>query len=140
MAAVPSSAVCKKCLAPFERTASYGRPRLLCDLCRPSAAPFVRQVLCVGCGAEIKKSRNVRALLCLDPCEWQRAKQLAHVEVNKAVRVGRLPPARGQTCADCGGLACEYDHRDYSRPLDVAAVCHPCNVRRGQAAPLSSAA
>ena len=36
-------------------------------------------------------------------------------------------------CVDCGNGADVYDHRDYSRPLQVAAVCHSCNQLRGPA-------
>lgn len=35
-------------------------------------------------------------------------------------------------CADCGGVATDYDHRDYRKPLEVTAVCGPCNRRRGR--------
>lgn len=59
----------------------------------------------------------------------------AHVEVNKAVARGDLPAAATQTCADCGDPAAAYDHRDYSKPLDVEPVCNPCNALRGAALP-----
>lgn len=36
-------------------------------------------------------------------------------------------------CTDCDVQATEYDHRDYNKPLDVAPVCHKCNLRRGRA-------
>lgn len=34
-------------------------------------------------------------------------------------------------CVDCGRPAKVYDHRDYSRPLDVEPVCKGCNKKRG---------
>lgn len=59
----------------------------------------------------------------------------AHVEVNKAVARGDLPPASARNCVDCGEPAKAYDHRDYSRPLDVEPVCNACNAKRGAALP-----
>jgi len=51
-----------------------------------------------------------------------------------AVRAGIIPPITNETlCADCGGIATEYDHRDYSRPFDVEPVCRSCNLLRGWA-------
>ena len=60
-----------------------------------------------------------------------------HAQVAAAIRDGKLKhPARdGLTCADCGGPARDYDHRDYNAPLTVDAVCRPCNLRRGSAVP-----
>jgi hypothetical protein len=69
------------------------------------------------------------------PCRYQRARhsgrEAAAVAVKNAIRAGLLQPPRGQTCADCPRPAEEYDHRDYSKPLDVQAVCRRCNARRG---------
>lgn len=59
--------------------------------------------------------------------------RLAHLEVARAIRRGELPRPSDFPCADCGGAAIEYDHRDYSKPLEVAPVCRRCNVRRGPA-------
>ena len=49
----------------------------------------------------------------------------------------KLPPADGQTCVDCGQRAFHYDHRYYSRPLDVVPVCRTCNHLRGPARDLA---
>src|SRR3954470_13878323 len=56
--------------------------------------------------------------------------------VGKAIRKGELPHPTTRPCADCGGQAQIYDHRDYNRPLDVAPVCRSCNSSRGPAIPL----
>lgn len=53
--------------------------------------------------------------------------------VRKAVRQGRLQRPTEFACADCGKPATEYDHRDYTKPLDVAPVCRSCNHKRGSA-------
>ena len=51
--------------------------------------------------------------------------------ITQAVRKGLLPPARTLICVDCGKQARDYDHRDYSKPLNVNPVCRGCNLRRG---------
>jgi hypothetical protein len=51
--------------------------------------------------------------------------------VGRAIGAGRLAPPTLCYCADCGAPATEYDHRDYSRPLDVDPVCRRCNRLRG---------
>lgn len=63
---------------------------------------------------------------------WQHR---AHAAVQAGVRNGLLPSLKAgeYACTDCGGVACEYDHRDYSRPLEVAPVCKSCNRKRGTA-------
>ena len=59
--------------------------------------------------------------------------------VGHAVKNGGLPKVATQLCADCGNRASGYDHRNYSMPLEVEPVCHPCNIRRGMAADLAAA-
>lgn len=65
----------------------------------------------------------------------------AHRAVAAAIKRGELPrlsryrePSSGVDCVDCGQEARVYDHRDYSRPLDVEPVCFYCNRERGPAA------
>jgi len=54
-------------------------------------------------------------------------------KVRKAIAAGLLPTPQSQRCEDCQRPARVYDHRDYSKPLQVAAVCGRCNVLRGPA-------
>lgn len=54
-------------------------------------------------------------------------------EVQHAVRLGRLLRADQCRCVDCDGWAEVWDHRDYSKPLQVEPVCQSCNMRRGAA-------
>lgn len=63
---------------------------------------------------------------------WQRK---AHAMVRAAIGRGLLPNLKSgeYACADCSEVACIYEHRDYSRPLDVTPVCATCNNRRGTA-------
>lgn len=57
-------------------------------------------------------------------------------QVWRAVRRGVLPRLDGSVpCVDCGRPARCYEHRDYSKPLEVEPVCHRCNLRRGRARP-----
>lgn len=60
-------------------------------------------------------------------------RQQAQAQVRKAVKSGAIPAATSLTCTDCGKPAEGYDHRDYTRPLDVEPVCHHCNFARGPA-------
>lgn len=55
--------------------------------------------------------------------------------VQVAKKAGILPDLSTglYACSDCGGVASEYDHRDYALPLDVQPVCRKCNNRRGVA-------
>jgi hypothetical protein len=62
---------------------------------------------------------------------WQ---AYAMATVNKAKAQGLLPALDGSiACTDCDRAAECYDHRDYSRPLDVEPVCQSCNLLRGTA-------
>ena len=53
--------------------------------------------------------------------------------VYKAVKSGAIPHISTQSCVDCGKQATDYDHRDYSKPLEVESTCRSCNVKRGKA-------
>jgi hypothetical protein len=71
--------------------------------------------------------------------ELQRARKSnlfvpAHSAVRRAVKNGLLPRLDGTIkCVDCGDPAKQYDHRDYSKHLEVNPVCRSCNLRRGPA-------
>ena len=63
------------------------------------------------------------------------AQARAVAAVQKAKAAGVLPQLDGSVaCRDCGAQAHHYDHRDYTRPLEVEPVCRKCNRRRGRAA------
>ena len=61
---------------------------------------------------------------------WQR--RAAQI-VFKAVANKSISRPTSCICVDCGATASHYDHRDYSRPVEVDPVCHGCNLRRGTA-------
>ena len=68
-------------------------------------------------------------MLCLVIAEPIRGK--AHRAVSNAIKSGQLVSPKMLECADCGEPAECYDHRNYSLPLAVDAVCWRCNSRRG---------
>ena len=79
--------------------------------------------------AELIAALKLSPLEAADRLQWQ-----AHWKVREAVLSGVLPRLDGTiACTDCHKPACEYDHREYARPLDVAPVCHRCNIARGAA-------
>ena len=60
----------------------------------------------------------------------------AYGKVQQAILKGILLNLRKHfvLCVDCGTQrASVYDHRDYSKPIDVVAVCARCNLKRGPA-------
>lgn len=93
-------------------------PVFSCSQCRKEMPRSTRSGLCYGC---INKTQMVA----------YRHIRKATAKVSNAVKSGRLRSPRTMQCKDCGGRATEYDHRDYSKPLDVEPVCHSCNKLRG---------
>lgn len=88
---------------------------------------------CQQCGGALQRvhyhTRFCNA--CADRRTNGGGKREARAAVGRAVANGQLPRASTLKCADCGGQARDYDHRDYSRPLDVEPVCRSCNKLRG---------
>lgn len=87
---------------------------------------------CCDCGHDIS-DRHHHARMCFT-CSRRRAADktvaFARAAVACAVRRGALPRPETRACVDCGGVARDYDHRDYSRPLEVEPVCRSCNKLR----------
>lgn len=92
---------------------------------------------CRMCGKTVDRM-NGRHRFCAS-CGYQRSLMFSRLlgkirrVVHSAVRRGELPNPRTLRCADCGAPATDYDHRDYSKPLEVEAVCRSCNRKRGPA-------
>ena len=94
--------------------------------------PFSTRRVCIDCGASHNRhGRAWRCLGCADAVREVRAE--AHRALGIEIRAGRIPPARTLHCHDCGRPAADYDHRDYSQPLKVTALCESCNAMRGPA-------
>mgnify|MGYP000140150664 CR=1 len=89
---------------------------------------------CVDCGGAKWPRAHFMRQRC-GPCgkNFERHMQAAQRAVHQAVRRGELAPAVEHVCVDCGGKASDWDHRDYSKPMDVQPVCRRCNFARGPA-------
>jgi len=98
----------------------------------------MKRFTCAGCTSVVFATGGNTGTRC-QPCRLKRrgargiAQLEAHMAVARAVRTGVLPRASAHPCADCGGAADRYDHRDYLKPLDVQPVCRSCNQKRGPA-------
>lgn len=55
-------------------------------------------------------------------------KRRAQDAVRYRVRTGQMIRPDTLPCSVCGKDATEYYHADYSKPLEVVAVCKPCHV------------
>jgi len=124
----PKARYCKKCVERRQQTKT-------------------KKFHCSRCGMEMEE-RSPRDC---DTCrisylkadkEWRKnsGQGRATKAVFDAVRRGQLPNLREVEiqCEDCGvQRARDYDHRDYSYPLFVSALCRSCNLKRGRGKPRS---
>ena len=62
---------------------------------------------------------------------YNRYRDKAMDAVYRAIKTGRLVHPSTLPCQDCDRQAEYYDHRHYDKPIEVAPVCHGCNLRRG---------
>lgn len=92
---------------------------------------------CIECG-DLYFAHQAKGT-CWD-CSYERYRKLCSIGgkaarvVKKAVKDGLLPVLDGSIpCKDCGKPACDYDHREYAKPLEVDPVCRSCNALRGPA-------
>lgn len=91
---------------------------------------------CLRCRYEWRPRTDERTKQCPN-CkspQWDKAPtgSRAQYHVKKAIERGELPELDGTVpCKDCGKPATGYDHRDYSKPLEVEPVCDSCNHKRG---------
>ena len=110
---------------------------------RPGSLCKFKCVLCGAVELVTGGTANFRCSECRNPGhEWkanykevQIGRRDASAAVARAVADGELPRPASLPCTDCGKPATEYDHRDYNKPLQVAAVCRSCNRQRGHAIP-----
>lgn len=94
----------------------------------------MRKFSCLACGASTERQPQSRSNFCLS-CLHRHSDEgwAAIIAVRKAIKSGQLQRASTLACVDCAKPARDYDHRDYTKPLDVAPVCRSCNQKRGQA-------
>jgi hypothetical protein len=71
---------------------------------------------------------------------YKLAKSKVHNAVARAIKQGALPRPATMDCTDCGKPAAQFDHRDYTKPLQVEPVCRRCNILRGPAEVLKESA
>lgn len=122
---------CPQCSLLMEKWAR------ICRACWEATLPVVTQTppqTCGRCGRQWEGNHSHE--LCHGCRSQDQAKRYRHIrcataKVHGAIKRGKLPSPKTLTCADCGGHATEYDHRDYSKPLVVEPVCHSCNQKRG---------
>ena len=56
---------------------------------------------------------------------WGTPAKKARGALGAAVRQGRIAPS---CCEKCGASKAEAHHEDYSKPFDVAWLCHKCHI------------
>lgn len=105
-----------------------------CFHCRRKKISTENVRYCAICDGIMPRGRSHSKYCSL---ECARAVADARVSISNAisrlVRSGNLRPARSFSCVDCGGVAREYEHREYLKPFNVVPVCHACNLKRGPA-------
>ena len=111
-----------------------------------------RFIICMDCGKKEHKRYRRRFQRCRS---CQRIHERIQQRARNKVRARKYPNQRralqavahakrkgmlkwvgkgcGIKCTDCHREARHYDHRDYSKPLDVDPVCVDCNIKRGPA-------
>jgi hypothetical protein len=90
--------------------------------------------ICRACGRSHQGCLTGRNYYCVE-CRHDQgiARDVARSWMALALRTGRLMPASSFRCVDCDKWAEVWEHRDYSRPLDVEPTCCSCNHLRGPA-------
>jgi hypothetical protein len=107
--------------------------------CLLERTPYRRKqpVLCVSCRGAIGFDVSANRRYCIE-CQGrsQRIQSSLRSAVKKAIVSGELADPKTLKCADCGAHATVYDHRDWTKPLQVEPVCNRHNLIRGPAANL----
>lgn len=104
------------------------------EKCKDVVPSRLAKTHCVTCGEKKPSGAHPLVQRC-DAChkEFSDAMFAANRAIARERKCGRIAPASRFACVDCGDKALDYDHRDYSKPLDVEPVCRACNLRRGPA-------
>lgn len=134
----------KPCLDCGAETPNDSRRKYCADCSAARNAPVPRKTsTCLECSKDITH-RHWCAEYCLDCAISRRSvytrnrkfvgndNDKSRAITKYAVKVGFLPKPTDFDCVDCGTKAECYDHRDYSKPLDVDPVCLRCNSSRGR--------
>jgi len=90
--------------------------------------------ICRSCSSEYDGLRIGRHWYCGECTHVAHdAGRKARLWVRLAMRSGVLMPAHAFRCVDCDKWAQCWEHRDYSKPLDIEPTCFSCNHKRGPA-------
>lgn len=108
-----------------------------CERKLKAAIYYESPAYCSACGGVIdykysKKRRGYCSLVCSRVVNAARQMRVSAV-VHAAIKRDELAHPRKLKCVDCGKDANGYEHRKYTRPLDVEPTCRSCNSRRGRA-------
>lgn len=105
-----------------------------CFHCRRIRVSAENICYCVICDGAMPRGRS-HSRYCSLECARAVADARSGISnaIARLIRSGAIQPARSFRCVDCGGLAREYEHRQYLKPFDVVPVCHACNLKRGPA-------
>jgi hypothetical protein len=106
-----------------EWRSGYDSSIKLCPVCDQQYIAGSRAKMCDPCDEVLRRERAA----------YWKLQQTAAARLAKAIRQREILHPTAYTCVDCGQPAECYDHRDYTKPLDVAPVCKACNVNRGHA-------
>lgn len=94
----------------------------------------MRAICCISCSAVTYRDGRGNPLFCHSCAAEHRSESSRAIGlVSNAIKRGLLQKPSDFDCVDCGAPACEYDHRDYMKPLEVDPVCTRCNKLRGPA-------
>lgn len=98
----------------------------------PSAIRSGRRTACAWC-VESRRRESREALRSHPYWRTRHLRDRAHEAYTAALRSGEL--VRADECERCGARDTQIvgHHEDYSKPLDVMWLCHPCHgVRHGE--------
>lgn len=133
-----NSVYCRDCV-PGKYIPLKDRPTRHCSTCKKvlndectTTQSLMSRKFCFACSQERQKSYRRNR-----PGNRLNDNEAARQLTKYAVKIGFLLHPSNYICMDCKRRQAEcYDHRDYSKPLDVDAVCLPCNSSRGRGIPL----
>src|SRR3990167_1577214 len=76
-----------------------------------------------------KVSRHNEHYRVTDVLEFLEQAQAYHAQqqINKAINMGQIRPAKEKACNNCSNQAEQYHHPDYAYALEVIPLCNTCH-------------
>lgn len=104
--------------------------------CLADSSDHVNRRTCAACKASyMRKYRKQGKYIEIERQRYREMKDTLFGRSRRvvyiAIRKGIFPDVTKLECRDCGKQAQVWDHRDYSKPLEVEPVCRACNKKRG---------